>query len=519
MPAYESKNFFSNGWERFSKSYPRLFTEKNLFFLILLFSLFLKGVLVFSSQVPNPDGIAYINAAREFAQGNFQQGIKIYLMPFYPFLISCFHYVIPDWFRAAQAISCLSMVLAAIPLYKITKILFNQKAAIWSITAYSLAPHFNTIARKIIRDPLGLFMLSLAILFALKSLQDKKIKDFLFTSVFSILAFLSRSEFFLFPLFLFFFYGIILLIDRKQALSLGKGFVCFTIFFLFLGIVIWIMPDKSGIQILALIKVKTYFRHDFLNNYRHIYQLLKTLGDSLPNHFYTGNFAETARHYIWLVYVVALLEVAIILIFPTNLFPLCCNSFGKKYNRNHYFILAVIVLFSGSTYCYLLSKNFIQRRYFILPVFLLFPWIGNGLHQLYRKACSRGKKERIIALSLFFFLFLVLPIGKTLHSTGEPNPALKEAGLWIANHFTAPKNLKLLSNDRRIAFFAGWDKHAIIITDLQKINTYARKHKIRIVSLAISQKKKESVPILKGYTILKKFRDRKNLVIIAVEKT
>ena len=496
-----------------------MFTEKNLFFLILLFSFILKGVLVFSSQVPNSDGIIYINAAREFAQGNFRQGIRIYPMPFYPFLINCVHYAIPDWFRAAQTISWLSMVLAAIPLYQITRRLFDQKAALWSVTAYSLAPHFNTYASKIIRDPLGLFILSLSIVFVLKSLQDKKIKNFLLASVFSILAFLSRSEFFLFPLFLLLFYSVMLLIDRKQALSLGKGVGYFIIFFLLLGTIIWVISNKSGISMLAFNKLKTYFRHDFFNNYKHVCQMLKTLGNSLPNHSFTGNFAETARHYIWLVYVVALVEVAVILIFPTNLFPLFYNSFRKKYSQNHYFILAVILLFTGSTYFYLFSRNFIQRRYFILPIFLLFPWIGNGLHQLYRKACSRDIKEKIIALSLFIFLFFVLPTGKTLHYAGEPNLSLKEAGLWIGSHFAAQKDFKLISNDRRITFFARLDKRTFIITNLQKINAYARKHKIQIISLAIPQKKKDRMPILKGYKVLKKFHDQKNIVIIAVDKT
>ncbi len=129
-------------------------TNKNSIFFILLFSFVLKGALVFSTQVPNPDGVLYINAAREFTLGHFQQGIKIYPMPFYPFLIMLFHYAIPDWIRAAQTISWLSMVFATIPLYLIAKKLFGYKPALWGIISYSLAPHFNTIASKIIRDPL-----------------------------------------------------------------------------------------------------------------------------------------------------------------------------------------------------------------------------------------------------------------------------------------------------------------------------------------------------------------------------
>jgi len=132
------------------KSIPNLqpLTEKKLFFLILLGSFILKGILIFSVQVPSPDGIVYINAAREFSQGNFYQGIQIFPMPFYPLLVSLLHSIIPDWLRAEQTISWLSLVLATIPLYQITKTLFDRESALWSITAYSLAPHFNTYASQ-----------------------------------------------------------------------------------------------------------------------------------------------------------------------------------------------------------------------------------------------------------------------------------------------------------------------------------------------------------------------------------
>ena len=395
----------------------------------------------------------------------------------------------------------------------------------WSIIAYSLAPHFNTIASKIIRDPLGLFMLSLATLFALKSLEDKRIKDFCLASVFSILAFLSRIELFLFPLFLIFFYFGIMIIDRRQAIPLIKGIGIFTIIPLCSGIVFWLLESKDLAHIIRLTSFKHYINTaigtNFLKRYHHIYQELTTLGKSLPNPSLTGNFAETARHYIWVIYLIALFETAAILIFPTNLFPLCCNSRKKKYNRNHYFILGIIVLFTCSTYFFLVFSNFIQKRFLIIPVFFLFPWIGNGLHFLYSNACFYKKRCKFIAISLFTFLFLVLPTGKTLSYVGERNLSLKEAGIWLTQHIGTKKNIKLISNDRRIPFFSGLDKNSIIINTnkLQTINTYTQKNEIHIVTLAISLKKKDNIPELKNYKILKKFHDQKNIVIIAVDKS
>ena len=444
-------------------------------------------------------------------------------MPFYPLLITLFHYVIPGWIRAAQTISWLSMVLAAVPLYKITKILFGWKPAMWSITAYSLAPHFNTYASKIMRDPFGLFMLSLAILFALKSLEEKTAKNFFLASIFSILAFLCRVEYFLFPLFLFFFYFGTILIDRQQAIPLGKGLGVFILIPLCTGIILWLLYSKNLNHIIRLASLKHYINivinMDFLDGYQYIYQQLKILGSSLPGHSYTGNFAETARHYIWLIYMIVLLETTIILIFPTNIIPLAYKLCTYKYNRNHYFIFGIILLFAGSTYFFLIFRNFIQKRYLIIPVFLLFPWIGSGLHSLYNKGftCKNGK---VLAIALFLIIFIFLPTGKTLSYVGEQNLSLKEAGIWLANHLEAKKDIKLISNDRRIPFFAGLDKSTIIINknNLQKINIYAQKRKVQIISLAISQKEKDSIPDLKDYEIMKEFHDRKNIVIIVADK-
>ncbi len=367
-------------------------------------------------------------------------------------------------------------------------------------------------------------MISLAILFALNSLQDKTAKNLFFTSVFSMLAFLSRSEFFLFPLFLLFYYSAIILIDRKRALSFSKGLGIFTIIFLFLGSIAWLIKNINGIQLLGLVKFTNYTNaiivNDFLSVYRHIYQLLKNMGDSLPNSCFTGNFAETARHYIWLIYFIALCETAVILIFPANLFPLCCGFHKNRYNRIHYFILGIILLFISSTYLFLVFSNFIQRRFLIIPAFLLFPWIGKGLHNLHAKACS-CKRAKIVTFSLFFLLFLVLPVSKTLSYVGERNLSLKEAGIWIADHIEKKAGIKLLSNDQRIPFFAGLDKNTLIIdrNNLQKINIYAQNNNIQAIALAFSQKRKNFIPELENYKIIKEFRDRKNIVIIAVDKT
>ncbi|MCP4576010.1 MAG: hypothetical protein GY846_06975, partial [Deltaproteobacteria bacterium] len=99
--------------------------ERGLLFLLGL-SAFLKIIflIILSDKVINTDGVYYISAAREFAQGNFREGLSIYSMPLFPLLIAFVHVFIPSWLMAARFISIVSMILAVVPLYLITRDLF-----------------------------------------------------------------------------------------------------------------------------------------------------------------------------------------------------------------------------------------------------------------------------------------------------------------------------------------------------------------------------------------------------------
>lgn len=491
-------------------------------FLILLGSFILKGVLVFATQVPSPDGVLYLNAAREFSQGHFHQGMQIFPMPFYPLMISLLHTIIPDWLRAGQAISWISLVMVTLPLYHITKTLFNREAALWSSLIYTLTPRFNSYASQVIRGPLGLFMLTMAVLFVLKSLQEERVRNFFLISLFFLPAFLSRAEIFLFLPFLVFFYLGIIICNHRQAFFISKGVVILLALPVTAGIIFWFLNGKSFAHAIRLAELQDYFqmlaKKDFLINYHHIYQELKTLSKSLPNPYYTGNFAETARHYIWFTYIIALMETLIVLIFPTNVILATYKFRSARYNRKHFFVIGIILLFTGSSYFFLISHNFIQKRYLMMPAFFLFPWIGNGASQLYNKV--KKSNHRKLATGLFILLFLIAPTVKTLSYARENNISLKEAGIWLRNKNVVKKDIVLICNDKRVPFFADLDRNFMLISfdNLPQAESYARAHKSRYISLVISQKRKAYLPAFHDYKIIQTFHDQKNIVIIASDK-
>lgn len=66
-----------------------------LFFAAILGSVLLSMWSIYADPIVNDDGILYITTAKEFVNGNWQQGFDLYRWPFYPLLIAFVSKVLP----------------------------------------------------------------------------------------------------------------------------------------------------------------------------------------------------------------------------------------------------------------------------------------------------------------------------------------------------------------------------------------------------------------------------------------
>ncbi|MBU1626041.1 glycosyltransferase family 39 protein, partial [bacterium] len=160
-------------------------SKKGLYYIILI-SFLLKSFLFMSDSLVNNDGLVYISAAQKFAAGHFEEWLSAFPMPFYPLLIAIFHFLIPDWVAAARIISIMFIVFALIPIYLLTKELFDRKAAFWACLAFALAPFPNSLAGGVMRDPGFIFFMTWAVYFALRTTQIPRIIFLVMTVVFSL---------------------------------------------------------------------------------------------------------------------------------------------------------------------------------------------------------------------------------------------------------------------------------------------------------------------------------------------
>jgi len=169
-------------------------TKRDLLLLLCL-SAILKVSIALFTQVINHDGVLYIAAAQELSAGHLKAALHSHRMLFYPSLIALTHYLIPNWIAAARLVSVASSVLTLIPLYLLSKDLFDRKVALWCSAAFALSPLPNHLSVEVVRDPSYLFFFACTIYFMRHVTKSKKPIYFLQASVFSSFSLLCRLEF------------------------------------------------------------------------------------------------------------------------------------------------------------------------------------------------------------------------------------------------------------------------------------------------------------------------------------
>ncbi len=111
--------------------------------ILLGISLLIKAVLIYQTDIINPDGIRYINSSHEFFQGNIATAFDHEKMLGFTFLLGLTHLVVPDWFLAGKILSCAALVMTTIPLYLIARELFGKRAAFYTALVFTIIPSIN----------------------------------------------------------------------------------------------------------------------------------------------------------------------------------------------------------------------------------------------------------------------------------------------------------------------------------------------------------------------------------------
>ena len=492
-------------------------SPKALYFLLGI-SLAMKIVLLFLNRPFNSDGILYITAAQYFAEGNFAEGLAVYPMPLYSLLITGVHFVIPDWELTAKLISTTSMVLVIIPLYLLTTHLFNRRVAFWACLALALAPVPNDWSVDVIRGPIFVFFAVLTVYVAQMAIDLKSQKHFVITALLVGISFLFRIEG---VIILFFFggYGIYLILNAKKDRNLVlKGFTTWLAVLVVLvvfacGATYIYEGDFNRVEELAK-RAEHIVSLDFLKNYHIIYNQLYTLEEHSPNSDTNRSFAEVARHFMFLVYVIGEAQVFFKVLFPLFIIPFFLGL-KKSFDKRQAFLLGLICFYLFVMYVFYIDRNYMHKRFLFAPVVLAFPWVGAGLEIMFSKLKKSFHPKMYFAV--FFALFLISPSVESVHSLAEEDNVLRKAGTWLKQHKLLHES-KVLTNESRAPFFAGirYSESVFMdseIHDVKEIEKNALRHNADIILLQVSNDD-EYVQGMTSYEKLKIFRGKKRDVYI-----
>jgi len=499
---------------------------KNGLFFVLAFSAIIKVsiLIALSDKAINNDGLLYISAAQQFASGHFKDGLALYPMPIYSFFITLVHFLISDWVLAARLISLTFLVLSIIPLYLISQDLFDHPIAFWGCLAFALAPLPNSWVAYATRGPVFIFFFAWAVYFALKAIRFKKPGFFVLSAVFSWFSILLRLEGIIFIPAFFLFLAYLAISNPQERNIFLKGIIIWVAFPIIIFGILFVAIGAEGLLFNRMDQVAQVLQDtanlNFLDNYRLIYDHLKQVENSPPFSGVHYSFAESARYFMPLIYLLGFLKAFSKALFPLFIIPLFLG-FKHSLTRSHLFVLFIVVSFLFVFYYSLIVRDFISPRFLFVPAFLFFPWIGAGMERMFNFV-KRSSKQKILAV-VFIIIFILIPVGKVANSCKKLDNTISIAGKWLGKE---PKfnNARIITNDLRIPFYAGRElyssrekgllKYDIGRHDYVDMERFATANKADLIIIRLSKKENESLPAFKHFVKIKEFYGKKRIVII-----
>jgi 4-amino-4-deoxy-L-arabinose transferase-like glycosyltransferase len=496
-------------------------TKRDLLLLLCL-SAILKISISLFTEVINPDGVLYITAAQKLSAGKFNEAVRIYRMLFYPLLIALTHYLIPNWIAAAQLVSLTTSVLTLIPLYLLTKDLFDRKVALWCSAAFMISPLPNHLSVEVVRDPSYLFFFSWTVYFALCAIRSKRLNCFLLASVFSSLSLLCRLEgVVLFPSFMI-FVSYLALRKPKDRVALLRGLSIYVIFpVLFFGIAALVWQAKVNYWTaridyfnrfeIIIKQLKAILGLKFLENYHLMYEKLKIFEQSIS---VRGGkyFIELVRQSMLAIYFIGWLKALVDALFPPFVIPLGIGFKSSK-ARESAFVVLLLSFYLLMSYYSFISRGTIRTRVLLAPAFLLYPWIGAGIHRA-MSFFRQGTWKRFLVIALIFLLG-VLSVYKSVDIVWKQDNVTLKAGQWLKKKKVFRK-AKIITTDRRVPFYAGRTKNYFKYrkSDYSSMEKLALKKRVDLLIISTSKKREHPGTRLGKFRKIKEFVGVKEKVSI-----
>jgi hypothetical protein len=348
------------------------------------------------------------------------------------------------------------MTLTVIPLYKLSKELFNSRTAFWSSVTYILLPETLPHSNSVLREPVFIFLFMWAAYFAQKTLQSQEIKNLIYSALFVFASTLFRVEgLILFPVCFCVFVGLTLLNTNNRKHYYRNAVAWMVIGALVVAGIMVAVNVSANVRLnhydLWIAYIRGFWEQHFLDSYNRIADQLMRINDSSIDVGVGHNVAETARTLLPLIYLVGLFQMFSAAILFFNLIPLTWGLIRTVYSERHLLVLALAVGFLALAYGYFIRTGHMLTRYLLTPGLLICPWIGFGIDRILTIVQRLPHKRLAVGcIVLMVFLIPLVGFGKLFRSKDD---LAFRAGAWIAMKDEL-KSSKILFNDQIVKFYA-----------------------------------------------------------------
>lgn len=445
-------------------------TSGNLYIILLalIIPAFFIRYFLANAQIITNDGLLYIKIAKGISSGNLQ-GITDYgFFNLYSFLIALFQTILHDWEFSGKMVSVVFGTLTIIPLFFLTKGLFNQNVAIVSVLFYVVHPRFVEYSSDVLREPVFWFFSIAALWLAWEGISRKKYFPFVLSSLATGFAIFTRLEgalvFFIVIIWILWF-----LLSGKG--NRKKGLLYISIFLFSLPIL-----ASPGLILLknelnrweAGLSINKIPQLVYGNDQPLEFKLelpenaagkLQTFYNLSTRHRYTTFLMEVVYKFF------KSFNVVLFLLF---LFGIYKRRFIPYSQKDTMILIWFAIAFLGSL-LYVSKTYYLGTRHGLLMAFPALAWAGAGFFEIREKI----KKwfgdmklfQRYARHDTLFLIILVLIIllPQTVFSFRNDKVELKKAGIVLKNMGFSHTTFIVQPTLNRVAFYA--DAESVLLPD------------------------------------------------------
>lgn len=400
------------------------------------------------------DGPVYIDAARDFYEGDFKAGLAHDNPPLYSLLIASAYSVTRNWVVAGRFISFVFGLLTVFPVYFFAKDVFGKRVGSITAILFAFHPFVCKYPARVLTEATYIFFFACSVWLCWRAISKKRYSLYLWAGSVSGLSYLVRPE----GLGVVIVTGLYLLLQafsdfrhtyKKRLISvcvLGLGvMVCVAPYLLYVRGATgnWQLSKKKSIVTAITTKV---------DNVTITSKAIKMAKTSPQARILSYSRIEKGYLKTLLSMVLVFVKVYFPTLFLLLLFGLVRRKIVPRRKGPELFISSILIF-----HILVFSLFYVSDRHLVPLVSVCLFWAAIGFYELYHLVLMKMPSVKVPNLSEKTFIILLIAVIFTLlpyvlRPQDRDKRGQKRVGKWIRENCT--KSPYIFTEMARIVFYA-----------------------------------------------------------------